>query len=1360
MTRPDKKYDVFINYSFKDVLAVNVLMARLQAHGIHCWRDEWEMLPGDDIVTSLREGIEESHILLVFVGRNGLGPWQKREILSAKMAQRFKKNKHIIPVFFPGPSKEEREKLADFLQNPLGVEFGHLDEKAPFEKLLKSIQGKLLMEEPGREFLPCNDGAPPWKELQNPYKGLSKFLEGDVERFFGREKATAAMIENIERVLSAPGETRLFVLAGASGCGKSSLAHAGLMAGLKRKWGDTWRYATVDHPGNNPLYKLATEMAGDTWRNFEAQLHEDLRALDSKMSQSLPGGSEGKYVLLVDQFEEVFTLCEDAEKCRSFMANLLFAASKNHGRGIVLLTLRSEFWQSFMDAVDDVEEEKKACNGKAELLKNSSIKHVAPMSREELQKAIEWPAQQMGVGYDSILLEKLLEDAGAVRKDKGAREGILPLLQVVLQELWQFRSPNHIGHEAYKETGGIRGALEKCADNIYGRLDKAEQGIAQHIFLNLLRMNPDAPETRKQMCIDAFAVKGHDKKEVAKVVERLVDGRLLVSDKGEAEIIHETLIHHWGVLRHWVESNREGLKRKQQIEDRAKLWQSASGDLLTGNTLAAALAWEEEDAASAVPLGLNAKAREFLEASQKRQEEERAKETARLRRQRIVYAVSAAVMAVLLVIAAFMWKESDRQRVVAEKQRTEAKQQRTVAEVRRLASSALLEQNKRVDLSLLLAMASIQEMEAIGNPALAESESALLSTFQLHPKLGSSLREHTEAVNSLEFSPDGRVLASASIDKTIILWDVKKHQKFETLREHTGSVMHLAFSPDGSLLASASEDNTVILWDVKQPQKFETLRGHNAGVKHLSFSPDGSLLASASEDKIIILWDVKRQQSLAILRGHEDRISHLAFSLDGRVLASASADETVILWDMGKQKISKTLRGHKDWVNHLSFSPDGRVLASANYDGELILWDVKEQRILTTLSKHGVNHLSFSPDGSLLASASWDNTVILWDVKKQQKLEVLRGHGGGVYHLSFSPDGRMLASASDDKTVILWELKQQSSLASLSGHDSLVNDPLSFSPDGSLLASTSYHGTLILWDVKKQQKFKTLQGHKGEVNHLSFSPDGRVLASASDDKTVILWDVEKQKVSKMLHGHEGEVNHLSFSPDGSLLASTSKDNTIILWDVKQQQALGTLRGHKEFVHCVSFSPDGGVLTSIGKDNTIIRWDVKRQQVLATLHGQADWLINYPSCSPDGSLLASAYDETIILWDVKKQQTFGLLRGHEGEVNHLSFSPDGSLLASASKDKTVILWDVKQQHALATLRGHGDYVRHLSFSPDGSLLASAGDDEKIKLWDVSRTSWRERARRIANRNMTREEWSTHMGERPYRKIFEDLPGPLD
>ncbi|HKQ73581.1 MAG TPA: hypothetical protein VJ810_07645 [Blastocatellia bacterium] len=502
------------------------------------------------------------------------------------------------------------------------------------------------------------------------------------------------------------------------------------------------------------------------------------------------------------------------------------------------------------------------------------------------------------------------------------------------------------------------------------------------------------------------------------------------------------------------------------------------------------------------------------------------------------------------------------------------------------------------------------------------------------------------------------------------LW--RQNIKNYDLEGHQDNVGLVAFSPDGRTLASVSIDRTVKLWDLANRQELIPLAGHNDSVYSVRFSPDGRMLASASRDRTVKLWDLASRQELTTLAGHKDSVYSVAFSPDGRTLASASKDRVVKLWDVASRQEIKTLAGHKDSVSSVAFSPDGRMLASASLDFTVKLWDMASRQEINTLAGHtfNVRSVAFSPDGRTLASAGYDHTVKLWDLVSRQEISTLAGHKSSVRSIVFSPDGRMLASASKDWTVKLWDLASQQESKTLKGHQDYVWS-VAFSPDGRTLASASLDLTVKLWDVTSQREPKTLEGHKSSVYSVAFSPDGRTLASAGDDRMVKLWDVTSRREPTTLEGHKSSVRSVAFSPDGRTLASAGSDGTVKLWDVTSRQELTTLEGHKA-VYSVAFSPDGRTLASAGV-GAVKLWDVVSRQELITFAGH-EGSVNSVTFSPDGRTLASAGDDrTVKLWDVVSRQEIKTLEGDKGSVLSVAFSPDGRTLASASSDGTIRLW---------------------------------------------------------------------------------------
>jgi eukaryotic-like serine/threonine-protein kinase len=571
---------------------------------------------------------------------------------------------------------------------------------------------------------------------------------------------------------------------------------------------------------------------------------------------------------------------------------------------------------------------------------------------------------------------------------------------------------------------------------------------------------------------------------------------------------------------------------------------------------------------------------------------------------------------------------------------------------------------------------------------------------------------------SVDFAPDGRILASAAESGVLRLWDVASGREIAKLRGHHDRIWSLTFSPDGRTLASAGADGTVRLWDVSSKSEVATLRGHQGWVREVGFSPDGRSLASAGSDYTVRLWDVMLRTETATFQTNQSFTNAVVFSPDGRLIATAGSDG-VQLRDVTSGRETATLRGHEGRVESLAFAPDGRILAAAGDDGTVRLWDVSSGRETFTLRQNGrIWTVAFSPDGGVLAATGYDGAVRLWDPRTGRETAVLRGHQLELYSVAFAPDGHILASAGSDGTVRLWDVQSGQAFASAGG---TVSDPwsLALSHDGHSLAAINGDGMVRMWDVASGRRIAKPLRHQVRADTYSgtvaFSPAGNTLATASStgDGTVRLWDVATSRETAVLRGHRGGVNHVAFSPDGRLMASVGTDGTIRLWDVSTSREVARLSGHTGWVMTVAFSPDGRVIASGGDDGTVRLWDVASGNETAVLRGPHQRIMCVVF-APDGKTLAS--DSRI--WDLASGREVSNLRGHQMAVASVAFTPDGRQLASGSWDGTVRLWDLASGREAAALRGHGDgAVWSIVFSPDGHTLVSGGGG-LVRTWDAA------------------------------------------
>ncbi|MEU6404881.1 hypothetical protein [Streptomyces sp. NPDC046985] len=1183
------------------------------------------------------------------------------------------------------------------------------------------------------------DEVPDAAHEDGPYAGLSHFEAADAGRFFGRERLT----EDLESRVRGNRFTAVF---GASGSGKSSLLRAGLLprvSGGPAAW-----TPLVLTPGPHPFEECAARLAALTGASAVA-LHEELRATPRALHLTVlqllaqqPPGAE--LLLVVDQFEEIFTLCGDAEERTAFIAALLTAAGAANSRTRVVLGVRADFYAAcsqFPDLVEAVQD--------SQLL-------VGPMTTEELRRAVTRPAVQAECTVEGALLARVVAEATG-------QPGVLPLVSHAMRETWRRRRGNTLTVSGYEAAGGITHALANTAETVYGGLTEQQQRIARGIFLRLVSLNDGAGDSKRRLNREELDPSADA------VLDALARARLVALDTDTVEITHEALLEAWPRLSGWISEDRAGLLVQQQLTDAAKAWDREQRDasaLYRGTRLAAARDWAKGHADDG---RLGPRLREFLAASVRHQDR------AVLWRRAAVAGLS--LLTVLAVSAAG----------IALQQRSTARSERDSAVSGEVQAQA--GQLRGTDQSLA-ARLDVAGYRIHPTDLLATD---LLST-QSAP-LSAPLTGHSATVLAVAFSARGHVMATAGRDDTIRLWNVADTTRPSPLgapiRARSAGVMWLSFSPDGRTLASAGRDHTVRLWnlsDPKHPAARPVLRGHTDIVFSVSFAPDGRTLASAGADGTVRLWDVAdpaHQGELGKpLRDQKGAIASAAYSPDGRTLASAGHDHTVQLWNVTHpahpSPWGKPLRGHTDTVYAVAFSSDSRTMASVGNDFTVRLWNVSDPAKPLALGKipgaaaNTIYAVAFSPDGKVLATAGADQTVRLWNVTDPTAplalCPPLTGHSGYVYWLAFDPRGHALASVGADDTVRLWDLPR--TVLPTPSYENTV----AFTPDGRVLAAGATDGAIRLWNSADPHRPTPLGGpllgNAKAVNKLAFSRDGRLLASAGRDGTLRLWNVTdpakpQQLAQRFTDPAHTAVTDAVFRPDGRVVATAGYDHTVRLWDIadpaRPREIGAPITAHTDAVRALAFSPNGRILVSAGADDTTRLWNVsdpaRPRQWCPPLAARTGG-VGSAAFSPDGRVLATANDDhTVRLWSVSDPRRptalAAPLTGHTSFVLSVAFSHDGKTLVTSGGDGTLRLWDVADPNAPAPrggpVSGHTGPVDQAALSPDGRTLASAGDDHTVQVQSVNPAEAVRRICATTTGALTRQAWRHHVSALPYREV---------
>ena len=580
----------------------------------------------------------------------------------------------------------------------------------------------------------------------------------------------------------------------------------------------------------------------------------------------------------------------------------------------------------------------------------------------------------------------------------------------------------------------------------------------------------------------------------------------------------------------------------------------------------------------------------------------------------------------------------------------------------------------------------------------------------------SSLTQDFGGVNTIAFSPKQDVFAVGDSAGSIRLFQLEDRQPCLYLDGHgknLSTVTDLAFSPDGKLLASSSIDCTVKVWDTNAGRCLKTFTGKQQWIWAVAFSPDGQTIAIGGEDSIITLWNIHTDER-RVLPGHHFWIWSLAFHPHQNILASASYDLSIRLWDTDTGECLHTLRGHQNILFGVDFHPSGKIIASVSGDRTIKIWDVKTGECLNTLEGHtkSISSVAFNRDGKILASGSGDLTIKIWDVKTGECLNTLRGHEQSIRNLKFAPNLNILATGDNNQVLKLWDVEGAKCLKTWQGYTNFMLTT-AISPDGKLLASGGSDKTVRIWDLKSEKLIST-GTHDGSVWMVDFSPDGQTLASCSEDETIELWNVNTVKHQKTLKSH-AKIWTVKFSPDGKLLASGQQDGTICFWDSSREN-LRCIEAHSLWIWGLTFSPDGRYLASGSADTTIKIWNVETKECHLNLSDPINKVMSVVF-HPNGRMLAGGDGKEIKLWHTETGELIQTYGGHTDIVLDLVFDLERNILISSSIDSTIRIWSVDTGECIRVLSGHETAVRAVDLTPDRQSLVSSSTDGTIRLWDL-------------------------------------------
>jgi WD40 repeat protein/energy-coupling factor transporter ATP-binding protein EcfA2 len=1164
---------------------------------------------------------------------------------------------------------------------------------------------------------------PPPYDARCPFPGLAPFREDDQAFFYGREGKV--------RELGAWLDAHAFLaVLGPSGSGKSSLVHAGLIPAL-RAARPGLRVAKIT-PGELPL------------ANLERAIYEQELAFAADCGAAAEGaaGPAAEIVVLVDQLEELFTLCQSEEERQSFVDALVQLPAKCR----TVVAMRSDFLGE--------------CGRYPGLntLVSDNLDQIGPMTPEELRASMERQAAAVGLRFEAGLSGVILDD---VRGEPGA----MPLLQHALHELWQRRRGRWLRAEEYRAIGGIQQAIAHTADAIYEASSREERAFMRDIFVRLTRLDQSGEEeqrrdTRQRVALKELVPAGGDEAAVRALVSRLATDRLVVvnavavgTEHDLVEVAHEALIRSWPRLRGWLSEDRAALLLLAAVGRRAHDWTQRGQDadsLLRGRELDDALALARQSR-----FALNSMEQRYIEESAaQREREERAREEQQQRelaqanalveeRERSLHKLAAsesrqrrltryllvgvAITGLALLGALYFFMQAATQQAIAESRAADAAREARTADAERLvavqqraiAETAVADtERERLAAQLASRQAAVAAAQAEQRALVARAESAM---GEGNTERAVALARSALRIDSAD-PVSQRLLAQAATAPGARL----------LLRGHLGGVNAVALHPNTPVAVTGGEDGTVILWNLNERTVMLRYGAQgDSAVFSVAFPPRGDVVAAGRADGSITIYGLGPSRTLA--RPGSGPVHGLRYSPSGLILYAASGpatpggDGAMTIWNLetGSPFATFTLPGVG--ATSVALSPDGSLVAAGAGDGTVRLWDVAARQELAVLGadygagghSRAVASVAFSADGAQLYSGSEDQSIGVWDVTGlgSTPAAFLRGHTGGVLGLAVDTINSRLLSVSWDGTLRMWNLEDAVELRRFIGHTSRVRG-VAVSADGERAVTAGDDGAVRLWDLNDNSQSERYQSFD-EARAIAVVDAGRAYLTTERDGRVVLWSADDGARRNLFPPRPGEAAPLAVSPDGALAATVAENNRISVWDPTTRREAASLGGGGATITALAFAPDGVHLAAGTSDGTVRIWDVARGVVVAgrSLRGAA---VSGVAFAMGGKrVVVASYDGVARLWEPEGDQIVAEFRLHDGQILSLAVSSDGRTVATGSLDRSIWLWSAEtgKRVAAGELAGHTGGVLGLAFAPDGKWLASASYDGTVRLWDV-------------------------------------------